>query len=118
MEMSEMRVSGRTRGVSAPTGLAVVVSCKSHIINSLNLAARLQIVSAYDRGRPMDAMAHVAILTLTTIFGAAAALGMTWLFLRGAFRLMQPANASRPRSVRSELVQGTRASAQQFVLHR
>jgi hypothetical protein len=63
-------------------------------------------------------MAQFAILTLTTIFAAAAALGMTWLFLRGAFHLMQPANASRSRSVRSELVQGTRASAQQFVLHR
>ena len=66
----------------------------------------------------MNAMAQLAILTLTTIFAAAAALGMTWLFLRGAFHLMQPANASRPHSGRSELVQGTRASASQFVLHR
>ena len=74
----------------------------------------------------MDAISRFAILTLATIFAGAAAFAMAWLFLRGAFHLMQPATASgleatrasRPRYVRSELVQGTRASARQLALHR
>jgi hypothetical protein len=73
----------------------------------------------------MDAISQFAILTLATIVAGAAAFAMAWLFLRGAFHLMQPATASRlaaaasrPRYVRSELVQGTRASARQLALHR
>jgi hypothetical protein len=66
----------------------------------------------------MDAISQFAVLALTTIFAGAAALAMAWAFLRGAFHLMQPATADRSRSAHSELVQGTRASAQQFVLHR
>jgi len=74
----------------------------------------------------MDAISRFAILTLATIFAGAAAFAMAWLFLRGAFHLMQPATASRleaaaasrPPYVRSELVQGTRASARQLALHR
>jgi hypothetical protein len=68
----------------------------------------------------MDAMAQFAVFTLTTIFAGALAFGMAWAFLQGAFRLMQPAghSAGRPRAVSLELVQGTRASARQFALHR
>ena len=74
----------------------------------------------------MDAISRFAILTLATIFAGAAAFAMAWLFLRGAFHLMQPATAShlkataasQPHYVRSELVEGTRASAQQLALHR
>ena len=74
----------------------------------------------------MDTISRFAILTLTTIFAGAAAFAMAWLFLRGAFHLMQPATArrleataaSRPHYVRSKLVQGTRASARQLALHR
>jgi hypothetical protein len=74
----------------------------------------------------MDTMAQFAILTLTTIFAAASAFAMAWAFLRGAFHLMQPATASRPKatsrnrsgSTRSDLVEGTRASAQKLLLHR
>jgi hypothetical protein len=75
----------------------------------------------------MDAISRFAILTLATIFAGAAAFAMAWLFLRGAFHLMQPATAShleataarrRPHYVRSELVEGTRASARQLALDR
>jgi hypothetical protein len=74
----------------------------------------------------MDAISRFAILTLATIFAGAAAFAMAWLFLRGAFHLMQPATAShleataasRLHYVRSELVEGTRASARQLALDR
>jgi hypothetical protein len=65
-------------------------------------------------------MAQFAVLTLTTIFAGALAVGMAWAFLQGAFRLMQPAarSAEGPHAVRLELVHATRASARQFALHR
>jgi len=58
----------------------------------------------------MEAMAQLAILTAATVVAAGMACGMAWAFLRGAFRLMQPATA-RPRL---RLVQGTRAAARAF----
>ena len=61
----------------------------------------------------MEAMAQVGILAAATVLAAGAALGMAWAFLRGAFRLMQPA-AVRPARPRLELVQGTRAAARAF----
>jgi hypothetical protein len=61
----------------------------------------------------MDAMAEVAILTAATLLAAAAAFGMAWAFLHGAFRLMQPAARQR-----LELVHGTRAVVRGFALHR
>jgi len=74
----------------------------------------------------MDAMAQVAVLTVTTIFAGILAFGMAWAFLRGAFHLMAPAAVrdSRtsavpgPQQFRGELVPGTRAVARQFALHR
>jgi hypothetical protein len=63
----------------------------------------------------MDAITQFAILTITTIIAGALALAMAWSFLCGAFRLMQPAAADRPRGVRSELMQGTRSSARRVV---
>ncbi len=63
----------------------------------------------------MEAVAQFAVLTLTTILTGALAAAMAWAFLRGAFHLMQPAAAHRPRVIHSELVHGTRASARQFV---
>ena len=74
----------------------------------------------------MEPLIQLTVLTAATALAAGSAIALNWIFLRTAFRLMQPAGASsskaaaasyRP-SVRSELVQGTRASAQQFVLHR
>jgi hypothetical protein len=41
---------------------------------------------------------------------------MAWMFLRGAFRLMQPAGARQVRAVRPALAHGTRAVARQLVL--
>jgi hypothetical protein len=64
----------------------------------------------------MDAMAQLAILTAATVLAAAAAFGISWAFLHGAFRLMQP--AARPARQRLELVHGTRAVVRGFALHR
>jgi len=72
----------------------------------------------------MEAMAQVGILAAATVLAAGTAFLMAWAFLRGAFRLMQPAGAS-PRLVRTahrghipgprlELVEGTRAAARAF----
>jgi hypothetical protein len=64
----------------------------------------------------MDAMALVAIMAAATVLAAGAAFGMAWAFLRGAFRLMQP--AARPARQRLDLVHGTRAVVRGFALHR
>jgi hypothetical protein len=72
----------------------------------------------------MEAMAQVGILAAATVLAAGTAFLMAWAFLRGAFRLMQPAAAS-PRFVRTvapghrprprlELAEGTRAAARAF----
>ena len=48
-------------------------------------------------------------LAITTMFAAAAAAGLHWLFLKAAFRMMQPATARRVAAraeVRSELARG------------
>ncbi len=55
----------------------------------------------------MIAIAHFAGLVLTTIFAAAAAVLLDWLFLRAMFHLMRPATAAKP-TFGAELVQGTR----------
>jgi hypothetical protein len=64
----------------------------------------------------MDALAQVGILTVATVFAGAAAFGMAWAFLCGAFRLMEPAAVRVARPMRLELVNG--AAARQFVAQR
>jgi hypothetical protein len=63
----------------------------------------------------MDRMAELGILAAATILAAAAAFGMAWALLRGAFRLMEPAGfawVQKPSArTRLELAQGTRAAA-------
>ena len=74
----------------------------------------------------MSSITQFAVLALTTIFAGTLAFAMVWVFLRGAFHLMQPAavhnsRTSPPRVSRqfhSDLVPGTRAAARQFALHR
>jgi hypothetical protein len=66
----------------------------------------------------MIAIAHFAGLVLTTIFAAAAAVLLDWLFLRAMFQVMRPATAARsqhgplqkavPTTFGAESVQGTR----------
>jgi hypothetical protein len=57
----------------------------------------------------MIAIAHFAGLVFTTIFAAAAAVLLDWLFLRAMFQLMRPATAKQKApTFGSELVQGTR----------
>jgi hypothetical protein len=69
----------------------------------------------------MIAIAHFAGLVLTTLFAAAAAVLLDWLFLRAMFQLMRPATAKTVRAEQmrppqkaaattfgAELVQGTR----------
>jgi hypothetical protein len=78
----------------------------------------------------MMAMAHFAGLVITTIFAAAAAVVLDWLFLQAMFRLMRPAGAATSQrgplqspttwhanatpTFRSELVNGTRELVRQF----
>jgi len=64
----------------------------------------------------MDGLAQVGILTVATLFAGAAAFGMAWAFLCGAFRLMQPAAVRMARPTRLELVNGR--AARQFVAQR
>jgi hypothetical protein len=58
----------------------------------------------------MNATLQFATLAITTMFAAAAAAGLHWLFLKAAFRMMQPATARRVSAraeLRSELARGT-----------
>jgi len=65
----------------------------------------------------MQPVANFAVLAMATGIAAAAAFGMAWAFLRGAFLLMQP--AGRPaRPIRLHLVPGTRAVVRGFAAHR
>jgi hypothetical protein len=65
----------------------------------------------------MIAMAHFAGLVITTIFAAAAAVLLDWIFLQAMFHLMRPATAKAaktPPTFRSELVNGTRELVRQL----
>jgi hypothetical protein len=62
----------------------------------------------------MIAMIHFAGLVLTTIFAAAVAVLLDWLFLQAAFHLMRPASRKPAATFRSELVHGTRELARHF----
>jgi hypothetical protein len=65
----------------------------------------------------MIATLHFAILAITTLFAAAAAVGLHWLFLQAAFLMMRPATARRI-PVRTELVRGTAQLARTFASQR
>jgi hypothetical protein len=51
----------------------------------------------------MNAMLQFATLVITTMFAAAAAVALHWLFLKAAFLMMRPATAPRILA-RTELV--------------
>ncbi len=61
----------------------------------------------------MIAMLQLATLVITTMFAAAAAVALHWLFLRAAFLMMQPATARRI-PARTELARGTAQLAQAY----
>jgi hypothetical protein len=61
----------------------------------------------------MIAMLQFATLVITTIFAAATAVALHWLFLRAAFLMMKPATARRI-PVRTELARGTTQLARAF----
>jgi hypothetical protein len=54
----------------------------------------------------MIALLQLATLFITTMFAAAAAVGLQWLLLQAAFLMMRPATARRI-PVRTELARGT-----------
>ena len=68
----------------------------------------------------METIGEFGVLAAATILAAGAAFAMAWAFLRGAFRLMQPAGVTQPAALRPvqrprlQLVRGTRAAAQGF----
>jgi len=62
----------------------------------------------------MIAIIHFAGLVIATIFAAAAAVLLDWLFLQAAFHLMRPAAVKTAPTFHSELVHGTRELARHF----
>jgi hypothetical protein len=67
----------------------------------------------------MIAMIHFAMLVVTTIFAAAAALLFDWVLLRVAFHLMRPAAVRQVAvPVRSQLARGTAQLARAFAAQR
>ena len=70
----------------------------------------------------MIAIANFAGLVITTLFAAAAAVLLDWVFLQAMFRLMRPAAAGPSRKMAAtttaafgaELVNGTRQIARHF----
>ena len=65
----------------------------------------------------MVAMLQFAMLVITTMFAAAAAVGLQWLFLKAALLMMRPATAQRI-PMRTELARGTAQLARAFVAER
>lgn len=65
----------------------------------------------------MIAMLNFATLVIATMFAAAAAAALHWLFLRGTFLMMRPATARRI-PIRTELVSGTAQIARAFASSR
>jgi hypothetical protein len=65
----------------------------------------------------MIAMLQFATLVVTTMFAAAAAVGLHWLFLQAAFLMMRPATAQRI-PVRPELARRTAQLARAFASQR
>lgn len=74
----------------------------------------------------MEPITQFAVLSAASMLAAALAFGLNWFFLQATFHLIQPAaatlgrkhNASKGLPIRSDLVTGTRAIAQQFGPHR
>ncbi|HEX4545638.1 MAG TPA: hypothetical protein VH110_04710 [Candidatus Acidoferrum sp.] len=65
----------------------------------------------------MIAMLEFATLFITTIFAAAVAMALHWLFLLAAFWMMRPATAGRV-AVGTPLARGTAELARAFAAHR
>ena len=65
----------------------------------------------------MISMLNFAILAIATMFAVAAAAALSWMFLRVAFVLMQPATA-RSIPTRTELARGTPQLARAFAANR
>lgn len=65
----------------------------------------------------MDTLLSFATVLTATILALFAALGLHWLLLRAAFRLMQPATANR-RVAQPAIVHGTRLVAHAYAQRR
>lgn len=65
----------------------------------------------------MITMLDFAILAIATMFGVAGAVALSWMFLRVAFVLMQPATARRV-TPHTELARGTAQLARAFAANR
>jgi hypothetical protein len=65
----------------------------------------------------MITMLDFAVLAMATMFAVAAAAAISWMFLRVAFVLMQPATARRI-PARTELVRGTEQLARAYAANR
>src|SRR5437899_2627682 len=102
----EVCAGDRPRCVSGATDLQGMPSCKSCSINTLRLVMTVRTAKSQLRRHVMNAMVQFATLAITTMFAAAAAVGLNWLFLRAAFLMMRPATAQRI-PLHAELARGT-----------
>ena len=114
---SRCGASRATRRVTVPTTCQAVTFRKPFIINALNLVMTVRFPPTQVRRHLMIAMLQFATLVLTTIFAAATAVALHWLFLRAAFLMMRPATARRILA-RTELVRGTTQLARTFASQR
>src|SRR5437667_12556878 len=95
-----------TRRVAVPTDCQAVSFRKSFIINTLNLVMTVRFPKTQVGRQFMIAMLQFATLVITTIFAAATAVALHWLFLRAAFLMLRPSMARRI-VVRTSQVRGT-----------
>src|SRR5216683_2104793 len=110
---SRCGASCATRRVTGSTDCQAVSFCKSFIINILNLVMTVRFLKTQVGRHFMIAMLQFATLVITTIFAAATAVALHWLFLRAAFLMMRPATARRIQA-RTELMRGTTQLARTF----
>ncbi len=105
--------SSQTRCVSGATDLQAIPIRKFFFINTLKLVMTVRTAKSLQRRHVMIAMLNFATLVITTMFAAAAAVGLNWLFLQAAFLMMRPATAQRI-PLRAELARGTAQLARAY----
>src|SRR5260370_15277529 len=108
--------SRATRRVTVPTDCQAVPFHKSFIITTLNLVMTVRSPDTQVWRHFMIAVLQFATLGITTIFAAATAVALHWLFLRVAFLMLSAATARRM-LVRAESEGGTTQLARNLASH-
>src|SRR5215831_2568727 len=106
-----------TQRVRKSTSSYSFCSSKAFVSNALRLACQLPLGSLHFRRHAMITLLEFAILAIATMFAVAAAAALSWMFLRVAFALMQPATARRIPSP-TALARGTAQLARAYAANR